>query len=208
MLLLYAWQRARHTYAEQKLAVLVVAITAVLITDYLLRGEESLLYVQVLNKLFGGGIGGGVNLEDSTGQYRWITVMASLKALSMDPFGIGFDAFYAIRDSFDPAAVAASIATYAAVYGVIFWLAMMIMIFYPMIRREPKKILIAVFAFMFINSTVSETYLFYPGLMMFPIYLSSYFTHKQSSVVGHAIATHNPRRSLMVSNLMNAKEVM
>ncbi len=61
---------------------------------------------------------------------------------------------------------------------------------------------------MFINSTVSETYLFYPGLMMFPIYLSSYFTHKQSSVVGHAIATHNPRRSLMVSNLMNAKEVM
>lgn len=193
---------------KQKLAVLVVAITAVLITDYLLRGEESLLYVQVLNKLFGGGIGGGVNLEDSTGQYRWITVMASLKALSMDPFGIGFDAFYAIRDSFDPAAVAASIATYAAVYGMIFWLTMMIMIFYPMIRREPKKKLIAVFAFMFINSTVSETYLFYPGLMMFPIYLSSYFTHKQSSVVGHAIATCNPRHSLMVSNLMNAKEVM
>lgn len=44
--------------------------------------------------------------------------------------------------------------------------------------------------------------------MMFPIYLSSYFTHKQSSVVGHAIATCNPRHSLMVSNLMNAKEVM
>jgi len=94
------------------------------------------------------------------------------------------------------------------VYGVIFWLAMMIMIFYPMIRRKPKKILIAVFAFMFINFTVSETYLFYPGLMIFPIYLSSYSTHKQSSVVGHAIATYNPRHSLMVSNPMNAKEVM
>ena len=189
ILLCFFFMRVRERdirMLKQKIAVLVVAITAVLITDYWLRGEESLLYVQVLNKLFGGDIGAGINLEDSTGQYRWITVMASLKALSMDPFGIGYDAFY----------------------GVIFWLAMMIMIFYPMIRREPKKILIAVFAFMFINSTVSETYLFYPGLMMFPIYLSSYFTHKQSSVVGHAIATHNPRRSLMVSNLMNAKEVM
>ena len=134
--------------------------------------------------------------------------MASLKALSMDPFGIGFDAFYAIRDSFDPAAVAASIATYAAVYGMIFWLTMMIMIFYPMIRREPKKILIAVFAFMFINSTVSETYLFYPGLMMFPIYLSSYLTYKRSSAAGYAIARHNSRDMLMASGLMNTKEVI
>ena len=43
---------------------------------------------------------------------------------------------------------------------------------------------------------------------MFPIYLSSYFTHKQSSVVGHAIARHNSRDMLMASGLMNTKEVI
>ncbi|TPF78521.1 MULTISPECIES: hypothetical protein [unclassified Bifidobacterium] len=182
---------------KQRLVMLVAILAIVLFSDYMLRGESSLLYVQVLHKLFGGNIGGGIDLADSTGQYRLITVIASLKALSMDPFGIGFDEFYVIRDSLDPAAVAASIATYAAVYGVLFWLAMMIMIFYPMIQREPRKILVAVFAFMFINSTISETYLFYPGLMLFPIYLSVYASNEKSKLIAHTTQTRRLRNIIV-----------
>lgn len=153
------------------LLLLVVAGAAVLI-DYVIHGTDSILYIQVINKIFGG-TASGINISDSTGQYRMETVQASFQALSEDLFGIGFDRFNTIRDSIDPAAVAASIATYAAVYGIVFWLLMMVTIFLPVFMRMKKPLLILIFIFMFVNSTVSETYLFYPGLMLFPIYLTT-----------------------------------
>ena len=153
------------------LLLLVVAGAAVLI-DYVIRGTDSILYIQVINKIFGG-TASGINISDSTGQYRMETVQASFQALSEDLFGIGFDRFNTIRDNIDPAAVAASIATYAAVYGIVFWLLMMVTIFLPVFMRMKKPLLILIFIFMFVNSTVSETYLFYPGLMLFPIYLTT-----------------------------------
>lgn len=50
---------------------------------------------------------------------------------------------------------------------------MMVTIFLPVFMRMKKPLLILIFIFMFVNSTVSETYLFYPGLMLFPIYLTT-----------------------------------
>ncbi|MBT1177149.1 hypothetical protein JS532_06155 [Bifidobacterium callimiconis] len=190
-----------------KLAFLVALVLAIVVIDFLLRGRSSLLYSQVLNKLFGGNVGGGLNLADSTGQYRMITVMASLKALSIDPYGIGFDAFYAIRDSFDPAAVAASIATYAAVYGIIFWLAIIIMILYPVLKYEHRKLLIIAFCFMFVNSTTSETYLFYPGLMVFPIYLSLHMKNFAFSHFRGSITRNISERENFVAKTVRVSEV-
>mgnify|MGYP007130418003 CR=1 FL=1 len=71
------------------LLLLVVAGAAVLI-DYVIHGTDSILYIQVINKIFGG-TASGINISDSTGQYRMETVQASFQALSEDLFGIGFD---------------------------------------------------------------------------------------------------------------------
>ena len=76
-----------------------------------------------------------------------------------------------MKGMFGEGLVAASIASFAAIYGVISWIMVMFMIFYPIFKYEngKKKVL---FVLLFVNTTLAQTDLLYPSLMMIPIYLS------------------------------------
>ena len=151
-------------------AILVVAIFITII-NYIAEGTNSIFYQQVIYKLFGDGSTGGIDLSQGTGRAIIGTILVSLLAISQDPFGIGYTQFEIMKNTFGHALVAASITSYAAVYGVIPWILTMYIIFKPVLRYG-TKIISVVFVLIFVNTTLAQTYLLYPGLMIIPIYLS------------------------------------
>lgn len=148
----------------------VVAIIAILI-EYSINGTESILYKEIIMKLFGTGASGKINLSEGSGQYRMGTILYSLYIIFKHPFGVGYDRFMAMKGAFGEGLVAASIASFAAVYGIISWIIVMFMILYPVFKYEKKEKAI-LFLLLFINTTLAQTDLLYPSLMMIPIYLS------------------------------------
>lgn len=147
------------------IAILIIAI------NYVLEGTNSIFYQQVIYKLFGDGSTGGIDLSQGTGRARIGTILVSLLAISQDPFGIGYTQFEIMKNTFGNALVAASITSYAAVYGIFSWAFTIYMIFKPVIKYSTRIISI-VFVLNFVNTTLAQTYLLYPGLMIIPIYLS------------------------------------
>lgn len=151
------------------LITFAVAIV-VLILDYSSRGTESILYEQIINKLFGGSISGGFDITESTGNARLGTIIISLKAILRDPLGVGTDVFYMMKNTYDTHLVAASVMSFAAIYGLIPWIIMLISVLKPVFKKL-KFSHAFLFTLLFFNTTLAQTDLLYPALIMIPMYL-------------------------------------
>lgn len=149
------------------LGIILLAIVAI-VFDFSNRGNESVLYVQVIEKLFGTS-GKVLDISEGTGQYRLGTIIVSITSVIQHPLGVGYDRFNQLKDLYADGLVAASVASFAAVYGIIPWMISMYMVFWPVFKYE--KILTRVlFIILFFNTTLAQTDLFYPALMMIPVY--------------------------------------
>jgi len=151
------------------LLAVIIGIIAILI-EYSFNGTNSILYQQIIVKLFGTSNTGIINLTEGSGRYRIGTILFSLNVISRNPFGVGYDTFALLKNDFGQGLVAASIASFAAIYGIIPWGIMMILIFKPVFSRE-KRALAWLFVLLFVNTTLAQTDLLYPALLMIPTYL-------------------------------------
>ena len=101
-----------------------------------------------------------------------------------NPLGVGYDVFNAGQET---AMVAASLLSFACVYGVITWAAVLIWILAPVVSKE-KAIVTIAFILIFVNTTLGQTLLIYPAQIMIPIYLTvsdRYFKeHHTNDVLG------------------------
>lgn len=151
---------------------LVVVGIAIIFIDYFVNGTDSILYKQVIYKFFGSTVGEGLNLSEGTGRARLGTIIVSLMAILKDPFGIGYTEFTLMKNAFDKALVAASFASFAAVYGIIPWVITLAFLIIPVFGKMRRRLAV-LWCLLFINTTLAQTYLLFPGLILFPIYLAT-----------------------------------
>lgn len=171
ILFFYFSRKMDHNTSKIKLYITGVMAVGfiVLLVDYTYRETESIVYVQIIHKLFGND-GSGLNISEGTGLYRLGTIIVSLASIIKHPLGVGYDTLNVLKDEYASGLVAASVVAFAAVYGIIPWLISMYMVFKPVIKYE-KLLLGILFIILFFNTTLAQTDLFYPSLMMIPMYL-------------------------------------
>ena len=63
----------------------------VLLGDYSVRGNDSLIYKALLSKVFSSQ--GDFSLSASTGVYRYEMIAMAILAMAMNPFGMGYEAW-------------------------------------------------------------------------------------------------------------------
>lgn len=141
----------------------------VLLVDYMVRAEESILYTQFIYKLFGDS-SGELNISEGTGQYRTGTIMVCLDVMSKYPLGVGYDRFTLMRDSYGEGLVAASLMQFPAVFGIIPWVILLGLILTPVFLRQ-KLSLALLYTALFVNTTLAQTDLIYPPFFLIPMYL-------------------------------------
>lgn len=144
----------------------------VILMEYSINGTESILYKQIIIKLFGTSDVGKISLSEGSGQYRMGTILYSLDTVFKHPFGVGYDKFASMKSIYGDGLVAASLASFAAIYGIIPWIIVIFIIFYPVFKYEKRGKAI-LFILLFVNTTLAQTDLLYPSLMMIPIFLSN-----------------------------------
>lgn len=154
---------------KQFVVVAVALGMVVLLADYAARNDKSILYTQFIYKLFGSD-GGGLDVSEGTGQYRTGTMMVCLDIMVNQPFGVGYDIFNVMKNAYADGLVAASFLQFPAVFGVLPWLLLMSLIFLPVLTRLKPGIAL-LYIFLFVNTTLAQTDLMYPGFFMIPMYL-------------------------------------
>ncbi|MDF2544552.1 MAG: Uncharacterized protein K0S47_4270 [Herbinix sp.] len=171
ILFFYFSRKKDHNTSKVKLYITGVMAVGfiVLLVDYAYRGTESIVYIQIIHKLFGDN-GSGFNISEGTGLYRLGTIIVSLASVIKHPLGVGYDTLNVLKKEYASGLVAASVVAFAAVYGIIPWIISMYMVFKPVMKYE-KLVPGILFAILFFNTTLAQTDLFYPSLMMIPLYL-------------------------------------
>jgi hypothetical protein len=148
---------------------LVVVSAIALFAEYSVNGTSSILQKQLLDKLFPGSYL-TIDFSSGSGQYRTGMILFGLNMIVSHPLGVGYYVFAQMKNSYGTGLVAASIITYAAIYGVISWLILMITLMYPVFKKERISVAL-LFVLLFINTTLAQTHLLYPALIMIPICL-------------------------------------
>lgn len=142
---------------------------SVLLMDYMIRADESILYTQFIYKLFGD-TSGGLDVSGGTGQYRTGTIVVCLEIMAKYPLGVGFDRFYIMRDAAGEGLVAASLMQFPAVFGIFPWIILLGLILAPVFLRQ-KTGLAVLYTALFVNTTLAQTDLIYPAFFMIPMVL-------------------------------------
>lgn len=155
--------------AKGLLGIAIVVSITVLMIDWSFNGTESVFYTQIVQKIFGGGQ--GIDLSKGTGAPRMIMIQASLESIVEHPLGVGSDALRSLAESMGGRPVAASFFQYGAIYGVIGWALVLLMVFYPVLAGCPL-LSSTLFILLFLNTTTSQTHLLYPSLLMIPMYIA------------------------------------
>lgn len=161
-----------------------------LLADYGANGESSILYKQFIYKLFGAE--GGLDVSEGSGQYRTGTMIVCLNIMMNYPLGVGYDRFTLMKNSYASGLVAASLMQFPAVFGVLPWLILLGMLFLPVfIRQKPHVAFL--YAFIFINTTLAQTDLIYPGFFMIPMYLVGVPKKRKEEDTNGQVAQQNAR---------------
>lgn len=157
-------------YKTSKFYLLIIAgvIFAVLYLDYLVNGSVSIISSTLLKKIISNN--GNLDFSVSTGRARMGTIQICFESIINHPFGIGYDQMNLLLNRNVSGYVAAALLQTAAVFGIIPWFIMISWIFYPVLNEKMPLSIKVAFIFIFINTTLSESSLFYTNLIVIPIY--------------------------------------
>lgn len=141
----------------------------VLLGDYSIRGNDSLIYRALLAKVFSKQ--GDFSLSASTGVYRYEMIGMALLAMTMNPFGMGYEGWsklYRLNSFADAGGYPFII---GAVIGIVPLLVSLWWIFSPLKYMKNKFVEIIVFVFLYFNTAMAQTSAFYPAIIFLPVFL-------------------------------------
>lgn len=151
----------------------ILGLTALLVIglliDYSVNTSSSVLHQQIVSKLFPAGL--SLDLSSDTGSYRVGMIVVSVRSLLTHPFGVGYDQLFELSRVQGEGLVAASLVSFGAVYGLVPWLLVLFLLFYPPLKWLPPAQAI-LFILLFINTTLAQTHLLYTSLLLVPAYLA------------------------------------
>lgn len=153
---------------KSRLIFLGIVVIVAAIVDFFVRGDESFLTKNVIDKIFIGD-GGSVDLTEGNGGARFKTVVASLELLAKYPFGVGFDTVQAYKPT---DAVGAGLFVDTAALGLPFLLVTLWWLFAPVFRSDLRIPAILAYIVMYSYFTFTQVLLMTPVIISIPIYLA------------------------------------
>jgi hypothetical protein len=169
MAVLLGFAVSRHRWEMEnrriKRYILIVAalLLCILMIDYNIQGEDSLISRIVLQKLFSGN---RFDLSSSTGKYRVESIRISMDSIINNPLGQGYDYLNMVKRYAKLEAVGNGLLSTIAALGVIPMLVILYRMLIPIFKYGASKIAFLIFVFMFVNTTLAQTYVFYPSFFM------------------------------------------
>ncbi len=167
-------------HKNKKIARYILSVSIFLfffiIIDYYFKGEKSIIYTNFISKLF---VDGKINFDSGTGQYRIGTLEIALNSMIKNPFGIGYDQFNLMNVSTN---AGAGYFVFGAVYGIIPFIILFAWMVYPYILKK-KYMFLLLFLLLFFNTSMAQTYFFYPGLFIISYYIYFNADNKQKKAI-------------------------
>ena len=155
---------------KQKILIALFSILLFLMIDYMVRGSESFIQVSIISKLFSSK--NKVSL-DSSGMARADLIFLALQSMVRHPFGVGYSNLVALMDVENTGMAGAAIMQFGAAWGFLPLIVVAWWIFYPVLKFCRKRYVAVLYIFMYINTVLAQSDLFYPVLIMIPIGLYS-----------------------------------
>lgn len=157
---------------SMKRSIMMIAILGVMLLgiDFIVNGQESLVYLVAISKLFGNS--GQFDLNAGSGYYRMVTIESCIDTMIRHPLGVGYDVAHEITKSRGNGAAGGVLFTFGAAYGLIPFIIVLIWDFFPIIKsRDLTFWAKALFIFVFIEISMAQSKVFYPLLLAVPLYL-------------------------------------
>ncbi len=158
---------------EQKMRKSIMYLLAVIILlvlgDYIVRANESFLYVGVISKLFT--TSGEFSLEASTGFYRYGSLLVYLMIMAKHPLGAGVDTVSRMIDYENTAYCGFALLRDGAILGVLPMIGIVVWLLYPFVRYKIGKVPTILYLLLYINTMAGQSSAFYPTLIMLPMFL-------------------------------------
>lgn len=170
MLLVYMFfvRKKNQSVNLKNQVVFVICIGVLLLLfDFSIRGEDSLIYVGLIQKFIGS------NHEyklHENGQVRLGAAALSMKIMIENLFGVGADRLMELQWMYDVAGGGAGIFTFGASIGIIPFVVTLLFYIYPIIKRRENNVSSIVLLFFIFFSLLAQSNPFYPILVMFPVY--------------------------------------
>lgn len=155
---------------KQKILIALFSILLFLMIDYMVRGSESFIQVSIISKLFSSK--NKVSL-DSSGMARANLIFLALQSMVRHPFGVGYSNLVALMDVENTGMAGAAIMQFGAAWGILPLIVVAWWIFNPVLKFCRKRYVAVLYIFMYINTVLAQSDLFYPVLIMIPIGLYS-----------------------------------
>ena len=184
IIMMFIIQKSR-TEVKNKYRIISVALfgVAVLLVEYLVNGMNSLLYTQLLSKIFSDGM---ITISADSGMWRTMTISTAWSSMLQNPLGIGYDSANALLVS---GSSGAQIFLMGAALGIIPFVVFQAWTWYPVLQTKSINIFGKVaFLFMFYNSMLAQSKEFYSVFLIFTIYC---FFMKQNQTHSEGIGILN-----------------
>jgi hypothetical protein len=161
-------------YLKNKIIILITLGIVFVFIDFIIRGENSLISSIVFAKLSATGITSTL-IVSSSGSARVAKIVVSIQSILVHPFGIGFDKFdnLLIDKGYVNfwgmiTATGAYLFQFMAVMGIIPLVVTVYWIFKQVYVNNRSNIVLAVYIFIFLNTTLAQTDIFFPALLLIP----------------------------------------
>lgn len=160
---LYLLSSGRHgggSALKRRLILLCAIGISLLVCDYFVRGDQSILAVSLFNKLFN---------DTSNGAVRLDSVVASLELLFANPLGVGFDYVQQYKGALS---VGAGLFTTAAALGIPFAFGYLYWLLAPILRSRLGFCGISAWFELYFLFAISQSLVLAPVFVSISVYLS------------------------------------
>ena len=157
----YIWQ----TKAKRRIMALLIGIIIFCLILQLLG--VGYIFDDILGKVVSNG---NIDLSQGSGKYRLVIIAETLKTIIKHPLGVGYGTATNIIYAIDKGAAGAAFMFSLMALGVGHILLLMLIIFSPMrfYKKSHVKFLVI---FLYFNTTLAQSKILYPALIMLPILL-------------------------------------
>ena len=164
------------------IAILIFIALGVLVMDYNIRGNESLLNTALFSKLFDSG---SIDLATSTGYWRLGSIGTAALVMLRYPLGAGFDITLSTIQNQLAGSAGGALMTYGAALGILPFIITIVWFTRPVIRDRRLNIPAKIgFIIMFLQSCMAQSKVFYPYLVSIVILIVvTYKKEKQIEIM-------------------------
>lgn len=174
--MLLVFMLRKKDYMSKTIYKVVVAGLVILFVDYLIRGQESLMYTGLINKLVD--TSGALSLEadDSTGKYRIATIAITWMLVLKRPWGWGVDyveRYVDLYSAFGTGSAGGGFTTELARYGFIPIAFFVGWIFHRIYKNRIPILPAAAYLFFYFWTVFAQAAITYPALFI-PLFIGTF----------------------------------